>query len=195
MRYFSLLILGMFSSSGARAAYQCLNCPPGAYADAGSTGACITCPANYYCPGATIRIACPAGTTSAAGAMSKNDCRIVQIPSAPATGGCTATNPVVKVDGEFLKNYDTRGIDYSLWTCSSVGNSAAATVTNLGNCGPGKYCYCRLHGSNGWSDKWIMMAAIATDTGCASVCSTHCDFTRQTYNPQYIWQNYVDVAW
>ena len=63
-------------------------CPAGKYKMGGE---CVTCELGYYCPGDGSKNACPAGTTSSAGASSSSDCK-----SAPTT--CPAGK--YKIGGE-----------------------------------------------------------------------------------------------
>jgi hypothetical protein len=94
-RVFLFLACGMFSGTATATvsveavSYQCLTCPPGTYSNAGNTGACTQCPAGYYCPGATTKLACPGGVASPVGSMTKDDCGCA--PGTYASGGSCIT--------------------------------------------------------------------------------------------------------
>ncbi|MDR3126793.1 MAG: hypothetical protein LBT92_04140, partial [Rickettsiales bacterium] len=89
----TLSMAGAFPQKASRAGMaQCIACPAGTYTSGGSATGCATCPANYYCPGASDKLACPAGATAAAGAANKNDCKALPIGTGLGGQYCAATN-------------------------------------------------------------------------------------------------------
>lgn len=136
-------------------------CAAGTYSSGGASS-CTTCTANYYCPGASDRIACTGGKTSPAGSDAATDCILPQCPGGATNGwsylainyGSTGTatkGACYHSDGGYL---------------SATANCSSSGVITITGEGVVPTCYYGYRGTDG---PWYQ-----ANYSCYYVCMRNC---------------------